>query len=175
MARRSRSAVGGVAYHVFNRGSRKGLLFASADEYIAFERLLAEGREEWPMRIIAYCLMPNHWHLLLWPEHDGDLSRFLHWITGTHGHRWRRFTRTQGEGAVYQGRFGSRRVLDQPHLFEVWRYIERNPRRGRPHLTMRRLALVQRVTPEKHRVRPHTGSRAHWPAFELADDRESVV
>jgi putative transposase len=127
MARRSRSAVGGVAYHVFNRGSRKGLLFASADEYIAFERLLAEGREEWPMRIIAYCLMPNHWHLLLWPEHDGDLSRFLHWITGTHGHRWRRFTRTQGEGAVYQGRFGSRRVLDQPHLLEVWRYIERNP------------------------------------------------
>lgn len=127
MARAPRIAVGGVAYHVFNRGSRKGLLFASPDEYIAFEQLLAEGREERPMRIIAYCLMPNHWHLLLWPEQDGDLSRFLQWVTGTHGRRWRRRTSTQGEGAVYQSRFGSTRVLDDLHLLSVWRYIERNP------------------------------------------------
>ena len=79
------------------------------------------------MRIVAYCLMPNHWHLLLWPETDRDLSRYLHWVTGTHAHRWRRTTETLGEGAVYQGRFGSTVVLDQLHLLSVWRYIERNP------------------------------------------------
>jgi putative transposase len=114
-------------HHVFNRGSRKGALFTSADEYIAFERLLAEACELRPMRILAYCLMPNHWHLLLWPEQDSDVSRFLHWVTGTHALRWRRQTNTHGQGAVYQGRFGCTHALDSHDLLEVWRYIERNP------------------------------------------------
>ena len=71
--------------------------------------------------------MPNHWHLLLWPEHDGDLSNFLHWVTGTHARRFRKATNTVGQGAVYQSRFVAVGVTDLIHLLNVWRYIERNP------------------------------------------------
>ena len=130
MVRPRRLLPGGTVYHAFNRGSRKGPLFTSSDEYIAFERVLAEGREVRPMRIVAYCLMPNHWHLVLWPQHDGDVSRFLHWVTGTHGRRWRRSTGTEGEGAVYQSRFTAVGVSDLHHLLTVWCYVERNPLRA---------------------------------------------
>jgi putative transposase len=82
------------------------------------------------MRIVGFCLMPNHWHLILWPKHDGDLSRFLHWVTGTHGRRWRRSTGTEGEGAVYQSRFKAVGVSDLHHLLTVWCYVERNPLRA---------------------------------------------
>ncbi len=79
------------------------------------------------MRIIAYCLMPNPWHLLLWPEHDGDLSPFLQWITAMHAQRFRKATNTIGQGAVYQSRFDAVGVTDLIHLLTVWRYVERNP------------------------------------------------
>jgi putative transposase len=118
---------GGVLYHACNRGSRKGALFTSPEEYTAFESLMAYGRELKGMRIIAYCLMVNHWHLLLWPEHDGDVSRFLHWLTGTHASRYRRQTKTVCQGAVYQSRFRAVGVQDPLHYLRVCRYIERNP------------------------------------------------
>lgn len=127
MARHRRITYGGVLYHVCNRGSRKGPLFTTPEEYTSFEGLLAYGRELRKMRIIAYCLMVNHWHLLLWPEHDGDVSRFLHWVTGTHANQWRRETSTQGQGAVYQSRFRAMGILDLLHFLRVCRYIERNP------------------------------------------------
>jgi putative transposase len=78
------------------------------------------------MRIIAYSLMPNHWHLLLWPARDGEISRFLHWVTGTHAARFRRRTTTQGQGAVYQSRFHAVGVLDLLHFLRACRYVERN-------------------------------------------------
>jgi putative transposase len=127
MARHRRITFGGTIYHVCNRGSRKGPLFNAPEEYAAFERLLASARELRAMRIVAYCLMVNHWHLLLWPLRDGDLSQFLHWVTGTHASRWRRQTKTQGQGAVYQSRFCAVGVLDLLHFLRVCRYIERNP------------------------------------------------
>jgi REP-associated tyrosine transposase len=127
MARPKRSAYGGIVHHVFNRGSRKGLIFDSQLEYTAFLRLVAETRELRPMRIIAYCLMANHWHFLLWPVEDDELSRFMHRLTGTHAKIWRAERGTTGEGAVYQGRFGCVPILDSVHLLTEWRYIERNP------------------------------------------------
>ena len=118
-------------YHAVNRGSRKGVLFSNSEEYSAFERLLAQGREHHPVRIICYCLMPNHWHLLLWPQADGQLSKYLHWVTGTHAARWRRRSNTVGQGAVYQSRFRHVPVRDYVQLLATWRYIERNPVGGR--------------------------------------------
>ena len=118
---------GGVLYHACNRGSRKGPLFAKPEEYTAFEDLLGYARELIAMRIVAYCLMVNHWHLLLWPHEDGDVSRFLHWLTGTHAGRYRRRTKTVSEGAVYQSRFRAIGVSDSLHFLRVCRYIERNP------------------------------------------------
>jgi len=127
MARHRRKTFGGVVYHTFNRGSRKGPIFSNTDEYAAFEDLVADAREIENMRIVAYCLMVNHWHLLLWPHNDGDVSRFLHRLTGTHAMRYRRQTKTVCEGAVYQSRFRAVGVLDSLHFLRACRYIERNP------------------------------------------------
>src|SRR5258708_11168441 len=127
MARRRRCAPAGELQHVFNRGSRKGNPFEVEEDYILFVQLLDEARSRYPMRILTYCLMPNHWHLLLWPEHDGDLSKYMHWLTGTHARLWRRATATEGQGAVYQSRFAAVPIIDSWHLLIAWRYIERNP------------------------------------------------
>ncbi len=126
MPRPRRLAPAGVVQHVCNRGSRKGFLFDSAADYIAFIHLLAEARSTRPMRILAYCLMRNHWHLLLWPEEEDHLSPFMHWLTTTHARQWRDSSGTQGEGAVYQSRFTAVPILDSWQYFIAWRYIERN-------------------------------------------------
>lgn len=127
MARSHRYAPGGSLHHVCNRGSRKGLLFGNAADYIAFIRLVVEARWVCPIRILAYCLMFNHWHFLLWPEADGDLSRFMKRLTENHARQWREESGTQGEGAVYQGRFQAIPIYDNWQLHTTWRYIERNP------------------------------------------------
>lgn len=135
MARRHRYAPGGSLHHVCNRGSRKGFLFEEDHDFILFLRVVDEARSLCPMRILAYCLMSNHWHFLLWPEHDGDLSRFMHWLTGTHARRWREEHGNQGEGAVYQSRFQSVAIYDDWQLLTAWRYVEQNPVEA--HLTSR--------------------------------------
>jgi len=82
------------------------------------------------MRILAYCVMPNHWHLLLWPREDGDLSRFVQKITARHTQRWHLRHGTTGRGHLYQGRFKSFAVEDDRHLLTLCRYIEANPLRA---------------------------------------------
>lgn len=88
MGRPLRAAAGGVRYHVLNRANGRLPLFEKAGDYEAFERVLGEAHERLAMRTLAYCVMPNHWHLVLWPRRDGDRSRFLAWVTLTHTQRW---------------------------------------------------------------------------------------
>ena len=64
-------------FHVLNRGVGRMRLFAKDADFEAFERIVEKTLETRPMRILAYCLMPNHWHLLLWPERTGDLAAFM--------------------------------------------------------------------------------------------------
>ncbi len=82
------------------------------------------------MRILSFVLMPNHWHFLLWPEGDHDLSNFCRWLTHTHSMRWHAHYHTSGTGHIYQGRFKSFAVETDDHLYTVARYIERNPLRA---------------------------------------------
>jgi REP element-mobilizing transposase RayT len=84
MPRRPRLATGGLAYHVLNRRVGRLSLFEKPADYFAFEKILTEARDRAGVRIAAYCLMPNHWHLLLWPRSDGELSEVMRWITVTH-------------------------------------------------------------------------------------------
>lgn len=107
MPRKPRLSLGGHFYHVLNRAAKKGLPFKTADDYSAFEALLADAKGRTPMRILAYCLMPSHWHLLLWPYADGDLQKFTQWLTSTHARRWNLSHHSVGRGAVYQSRFKS--------------------------------------------------------------------
>ena len=105
MARRRRITPGGYVYHVCNRGSRKGVLFDTYEDFEAFTILMNDARGKTGMRIPAYCLMSTHVHFLLWPRRDGDLIRFMHWLTSTHAKRFHQRRGSVGTGAVYQSRY----------------------------------------------------------------------
>lgn len=130
MARGPRIAPGGLIYHVLNRASGRVRLFADDEDYQALIRVLDEALERHGTRLLAYCIMPNHWHLLLWPQADGELSALLRWLTTTHVRRWHQHRQSWGQGHVYQGRFKSFPVQEDNHLLTVGRYVERNPRRA---------------------------------------------
>jgi putative transposase len=129
--RRLRIATSGIVYHVLNRRVGRLRLFEKPADYVAFEQILEEAYDGTRLRILAYCLMPNHWHLLLWPRRDGELSEALRWITVTHTQRWHAHHGTSGLGPVYQGRFKSFPVQTDEHFLTVARYVERNPVRAR--------------------------------------------
>ena len=130
MPRRLRAAAGGYVYHVLNRAVGRATLFEKPGDYAAFVKVLRQAHNELPTRLLAFCLMPNHWHLLVWPAADGELSRYLHWLTMTHTQRWHAHRQTAGTGPLYQGRFKSFPVQEDDHLRTVWRYVERNPLRA---------------------------------------------
>ncbi len=131
MPRRPRLAAGDLAYHVLNRRVGRLFLFEKPADYTAFEKVLAEAHDQTGTRLAAYCLMPNHWHLLLWPRRDGELSEVLRWITVTHTQRWHAHHKTSGTGPVYQGRFKSFPVQTDEHFLTVARYVERNALRAK--------------------------------------------
>src|SRR3989338_9256633 len=107
MARCNRCAPGGMVFHVLNRGVGRMKLFEKDADYRAFENVLEETIIACPMRLCAYCLLPNHWHFVLWPEHDGDLALFMHRLTITHVTRWQSHKHRIGTGHIYQGRYKS--------------------------------------------------------------------
>jgi putative transposase len=130
MGRPLRPTSADVVYHVLNRANARRTLFDDDGDYAAFERVLAQACGRVSMRLLAYCVMPNHWHLVVWPRQDGDLSRFMNWLTLTHTQRWHQHRHTVGDGHVYQGRFKSFPVETNDYLLTVCRYVERNPVRA---------------------------------------------
>ncbi len=131
MPRTGRVAAGGIIYHVLNRGNGRRKLFRKEADYRAFVDLLGEAVARVPMRVLGFCLMPNHWHLILWPHDDGDLSRFMRWLSNTHVRRYHQHYHSYGQGHIYQGRFKSFPVKDDGHLLTVLRYVEANPLRAK--------------------------------------------
>ena len=127
MGRSLRAASGDLVYHVLNRANARRTLFADEGDYAAFERVLEHACARVSMRLLAYCVMPNHWHLVVWPRRDGDLSRFMNWLTLTHTQRWHQHRHSVGDGHVYQGRFKSFPVETNEYFLTVCRYVERNP------------------------------------------------
>jgi putative transposase len=105
-------------------------LFKKDEDFLAFERVLAEALQRVPTRLLGWCVMGNHWHLALWPREDGELSAFVRWLTHTHVQRWHAAHGTAGTGHVYQGRFKSFPVQSGAHLLTMMRYIHRNPVRA---------------------------------------------
>ena len=131
MVRVARVDVADHPYHVINRAVGRLQIFDTPDDYALFVDLLREAKEMTDMRILAYVLMPNHWHLLLYPEHDGDMGLFMHWLTNAHTRRVHALTETIGTGPLYQGRYKSFLTKTDEHLLTVLKYIERNPVRAR--------------------------------------------
>lgn len=128
MARIPRSLLAGYCYHVINRGNRKRTIFHRPADFDAFVTLLGKARERVPMRLLAVCLMPNHFHFIVRPYADGELSRFMHWLTTTHVVRYSRAHDIVGR--IWQGRFKSFPIQEDSHLLSGMRYVERNALRA---------------------------------------------
>ena len=105
-------------------------MFVTDADYRAFVEVLADATVRFRMRLLAFAVMPNHWHLILWPESDLQLSRFMHWMTGTHAQRWHAAHGTAGTGTLYQGRYKAIPIQSDRHFLTVARYVERNPVRA---------------------------------------------
>ena len=119
-----------MVYHVLNRGVGRRTLFGKDGDYLAFEKVVEQTLRTRPMRVCAYCLLPNHWHFVLWPEHDGDLSAFMQRLTNTHVKRWKEHRHEVGYGHLYQGRYKCFPVETDEYFYQVVRYAERNALRA---------------------------------------------
>lgn len=131
MPRPLRIDIGDYAYHVINRANGRARIFHTEVDYKDFELLLFEMNEFFNMRILAYTIMPNHWHLLLYPKEDGDIQRAIHWLSTSHAVRHHTRNGTIGGGHLYQGRYKSFLIQKDKHLLTVLKYIERNPVRAK--------------------------------------------
>src|SRR5690606_34708684 len=127
MPRRRLLGSGGVIFHVMNRSAKQLPLFESCADYRRFLDVLVEAEERYDMRLIDYCVMSTHFHLIVWPRRDDDLPDYLRWVAGVHAQRWRRDRQSQGKGAVYQGRYRWVAVQDDIHLDNARRYVAQNP------------------------------------------------
>jgi putative transposase len=114
-------------YHVMNRGRRGELIYHDAQDYQQFIDLLKETNTMWNMKIAAYCLMKNHYHLLLQTP-QANLDRCMRHINGLYTQRFNR--RHQVDGQLFRGRYKAILVDADSYLLEVVRYIHRNPVRA---------------------------------------------
>ena len=128
MPRTARMSVGGMCYHAMSRGNRRETVFHDDADYQGFLILVGRACEHVPMRVLGYCLMPNHFHLVLWPYEDGDMGRWMQRLLTGHVRRYNlRYSIT---GRIWEGRFKAPPVQNDEHLIRVLRYIERNPLRA---------------------------------------------
>ena len=130
MPRAPRADEAGGLYHALNRGNLRADIFRKDADFSAFERILHEGLQIHQVELYSYQLMSNHYHLVLRPLIDGEMSRFMGWIGGTHTMRYHAHYHTSGLGHVYQQRYKSFPIQDDHHFFVVCRYVERNALRA---------------------------------------------
>jgi len=162
MPRCARCAPAGFVYHILNRAVARLTLFETAGDYRALETVLQEAHARVPLPILGFCLMPNHWHFVVQPQNDEQVTDFFRWLTHTHTMRWHAHHHTSGTGHLYQGRFKSFPIEHDDHVYTVLRYVERNPRRAN---------LVQRTSQwrwgsfwhRQHAASEMRGLLAQWP------------
>ncbi len=128
MPRTARASRANYCYHVLNRGNARSQVFHKHEDYACFVALIEAAARRLPMRVLAYCLMPNHFHLVLWPASDGALGPWMQWLMTSQVRRHHRHHRSSGH--LWQGRFKAFPVEADEHLRVVLRYVERNPLRA---------------------------------------------
>jgi putative transposase len=128
MPRTARASVGGICYHVINRGNGRRDVFHKDGDFQAFLKAIGHACIEIPMPVLGFCLLNNHFHLVVFPKEDGDLSKWMHWVLNTHVRRYHKHYHSSGH--VWQGRFKAFPIEADEHLLTVLRYVERNPIRA---------------------------------------------
>ena len=132
MPRTARIAPGDMIFHCLNRGNDGRANFEDDGDFAAFEGMLESTLKAVPIRLLAYCLMHNHWHLVLWPRERWRTGE-IHAPLNDHACpalRYHRHRQSDGRGHVYQGAFRSFPVQEDRHFLVVGRYVERNPLRA---------------------------------------------
>ena len=114
----------GAWYHVMNRGRRGEEIFSEKKDYLLFIDLLCEAVDMWGVKIAAYCMMPNHYHLLIQTP-DTNLSRCMRYLNGIYTQRFNRYHHCDGQ--LFRGRYKSILIDADRYLLELARYIHRNP------------------------------------------------
>ncbi len=127
MPRPNRICPDGVPQHIVNRGNRRGRIFLSSADYLGFLGALAEAAERTTVRLVAFCLMPNHWHLVLWPWIGSEVPAYMQVAMNAHIRDLLRRHGTSGTGHIYQGRYRNSAILSTVHFLNVCRYVESNP------------------------------------------------
>jgi len=131
MGRALRIDIGNEIYHVLNRANARMTIFEKDNDYQAFETILEEAKNRYPIQIFSYQIMPNHWHFCLCPKNDGDMTKFVQWLTLTHTQRWHAHHHSIGTGHLYQGRYKSFLVQKDNYFLQLCRYIENNALRAK--------------------------------------------
>jgi putative transposase len=130
MPRTARAVEAGTVYHVLNRGNGRMRLFHKPADYEAFERVLTEGLERYQVDLFTFCVMPNHWHLVVRPQTAEALGRRMGWVGVTYVRRHHAHYPRRGGGHLYQGRFKSFPVASDEYFLALCRYVEANPLRA---------------------------------------------
>jgi putative transposase len=131
MPRTARRFIDGLPYHLLNRGNRRQTIFSQPVDYEVFLTTMADAIELVPIGVLAYALMPNHFHLVVWPSTGVEISAFMRWLMNAHIRRHHRFRELWGTGHLYQGRYKAFPVQTDHHLLTVLRYVEANPLRAK--------------------------------------------
>ena len=131
MPRTARSIEAGMVDHVLNRGNGRLRSFHKEGDFDAFERVLVEGLKRYPVDLLTYCLMPNHWHLVVRPRTDVALGRLMGWVGVTHVRRHHEHYHRRGAGHLDQGRFKRFPVAEDDDFLMLCRYVEANAVRGK--------------------------------------------
>lgn len=130
MGRPPRNSQGGYVYHIVGRGMKPKPMFLTDEDYQEFDTVLVQAVDRFEPRLLAYCVLPKHWHLVMTPRKDGDLSKFMAWLTTTHSARWHTKLRRAGTGGLYKRRFLAFPVQDDLKLLDVLRFVESHPLRS---------------------------------------------
>ena len=131
MGRALRIDIGNEIYHVLNRANARMTIFEKERDYQAFETIIEEAKDRYPIQIFSYQIMPNHWHFCLCPKNDGDMTKFVQWLTLTHTQRWHAHYHSMGTGHLYQGRYKSFLVQKDNYFLQLCHYIESNALRAK--------------------------------------------
>ncbi len=129
MPRPPRTIVANYCYHVLNRANRRAEVFHDTADYNAFTTLMAKAQEHEELPILAACLMPNHFHLVVQPTRVNSISRWIHWLCTTHVNHYHR--KYGSSGRIWQGPYKACLVQTDQYLLTVMRYVERNAREAR--------------------------------------------
>lgn len=119
-----------VILHLLNRGNARATIFGGDADFRGFEELLAEERDASGVELYAWCLMPNHWHLVARPNMPGQIARFMRRLAQRHTQCWHTVRGTRGQGHLYQGRYKAFAVQVDGHFLTVCRYVEGNALRA---------------------------------------------